>query len=162
MQPALDGSELEPERPGRLFAGKSLEVSQNDDFAIRRGQARDRRLDRAYELEPLLCDLRVRDFRRQSLELDASAELNAPALERSQHAPARVLHDRKQPRERAAIPHHVGPARELDERFLHGVVGVEGVATHALPETINAVVILRDEPGERLIVRRRCAHQLRV
>jgi nucleotide-binding universal stress UspA family protein len=36
---------------------------------------------------------------------------------------------------------HVGPARQLDERLLHRVGGVEAVAAHALAVAVDAIVV---------------------
>ena len=46
-------------------------------------------------------------------------------------AKAGVAHNGEQPRQRAWVGDDVGPLRQLDERFLHGVVGVKLIATGA-------------------------------
>jgi hypothetical protein len=54
----------------------------------------------------------------------------------------------------------IGAARgQLDERFLHGAVRVEAIATDAQVEAVNAIVMLPDERGQGFIVTSRSRAQ---
>jgi len=74
------------------------------------------------------------------------------AGERPQQTQADVLDYREQPKQYPGIAHHVRPLGELDERLLHGVVGVEAVAADPQTKEVDAIVIRAHQVGQRLIV----------
>lgn len=158
METRLHRAELETESRARRLTREALDVPEDDHLAERRLERGDRRVDTRDEFEPLEGAVRRiggRDLRRDRVRFDAVAEGSPLTCEPTEHPRARVPNHGVEPRERARTRDDVRAPRELHERLLHRVVGVEAVATGAEAEPVDAVMVRSYQLGERLVVSKR-------